>query len=171
MLIIWPWLFTSVSFQLSVAASAGMVWGTRKIFNLEFEIINEKAKTKNVIQNVFGVVGGDLRATLAATLATLPISLVTFGQVAWIAPVVNVMVLWLVPPMMVLGGLLAILGLIVPWLGQILAVFTWPLLWGFVAVITWFGNLPFGLVEFYRVPWIVGIGWWVILAAWWSRRK
>jgi ComEC/Rec2-related protein len=181
MLILWPWLLTSVSFQLSVAATAGLVWGERKIRKVlkaikvpslakakKGQSINLKKESNGTQNPLIEGVGKDLSTTTAATLATLPITAVTFGQISLIAPLVNVLVLWLVPPIMVLGGASAILSFIWAPLGQIAVWLAWPLLYTFVVLVEGFGQISWALLTVRGLSWWWGIGWWCLLAAWWG---
>jgi len=167
MLIISPWLINSVSFQLSVAATAGIIWGQPKIQRM---LMGRKAIGREGGQWRKMVVA-DLATTLAATLSTLPISMVTFGQVSLISPLVNGLVLWLIPPMMVLGGVIALMGLVWLNLAQIVAWLTWPLMYGFVIIVEGLGGIPWALVTLAGVSWWLGLGWWLILAGWWANAR
>lgn len=188
MILMWPWMIADVSFQLSVAATAGILWGMRPVSqgiewlatrlegvigNNKIQITSNKQGTTNNDQKtelVAGSLKGDLSTTLAATLATVPIIMVVFGRVSVVAPIVNVLVLWLVPPMMALGAMTAFVGLLWQPLGQLIAWMAYPLLWWFVMVVEWFSNLPFASVEF-EGNWWVGVGLWVLLWVWWGRKS
>lgn len=126
---------------------------------------------KTILNNSWfdGVVSGlktNLSTTLAATIAVLPITLITFERISIISPVVNVLVLWLVPPLMFLGGLLMLVGLVWLPLAQIVGVVTYPLLAVFIAVVKWFGILPGASLQFSGLTWLFGGGWYLLLAAW-----
>jgi len=167
MLIATPWMLTSVSFQLSVAATIGVIWGTPALNRILER--HQKAKETD-LSKAMGVVNGDFATTLSAVLITIPVTLIAFGQVSVISPLVNLLVLWMVPPLMILGGLTALLGMISVGLAQLTAYLTWPLLALFSGVISWFGSWPGALVTLDGVSWWWGVGWWVLLAVWWTRR-
>lgn len=173
MLILWPWLLNGVSFQLSVAATAGLVWGEgkiRKVLQVD-KLLKVEKSSKMKGNSVIEGVGKDLSTTTAATLATLPITAVTFGQISLIAPLVNTLVLWLVPPMMVLGGASAILSFIWAPLGQVAAWLTWPLLYTFVVLVEGFSQISWALLTIQGLSWWWGIGWWCLLMAWWGKDR
>jgi competence protein ComEC len=89
-MLIWrPLLIFDVGWQLSVAATAGLLL----------------MRPKN-----------ELGVTLAAQAATLPILLVTFERLSLVSPLVNLIVAPLVPIIMVGGGLILVLGPIGGWL-------------------------------------------------------
>ncbi|MDO8503837.1 MAG: ComEC/Rec2 family competence protein [bacterium] len=114
------WLF-DVGFQLSFAATAGMLaFGSR---------------LNTFLGRVPQFVRGDLATTLSAQIAVFPILLFSFGQVSLISPLVNVLILWTVPFIMIGGMIIALLGLIFEPIGQIAAWFVWLLLEYFVRVV------------------------------------
>jgi competence protein ComEC len=77
--------------------------------------------------------------TLAATLVTAPLILWHFGRVAWISPLVNILVLPAIPLLMGMTALVVILGCISPTIGVVLAWLLYVPLWWVVAVIRWWG--------------------------------
>jgi predicted membrane metal-binding protein len=82
--------------------------------------------------------------TLAAQVMTLPIMAYHFGGVSWITLVANPLIL---PPqslVMVLGGLSLLAGLILPGLGQILALISLPFVRYTIRMVTWLARLPGG---------------------------
>ena len=116
MLLVEPATIADVGFQLSTAATAGLVaWGTPLTETLERRV-----------PRLPGALRESLGVSLAAQAATLPIVLVTFGRLALIAPAANLVAVPLVPPVMAAGllafvaGWLVVLGL-PPWLGGLLA--------------------------------------------------
>jgi competence protein ComEC len=58
--------------------------------------------------------------TIAAQIGVAPILFVTFGQFNILSPIVNALVLWTIPMIMVLGGFGGVVGLIWPFLGKII---------------------------------------------------
>lgn len=120
------WLF-DVGFQLSFAATAGML------------AFAQKFSTSRPLLLVPSFIRGDLGITLAAQLAVSPILLFSFGQVSLISPLVNALILWTVPLIMTGGMLVAGLGLLFEPLGQLAAWFIWLLLEYFVRVVGVFG--------------------------------
>lgn len=121
MLLLEPqWLF-DVGFQLSFAATGGILAFSTRIHKL--------------IVLIPGVIRENLAATLGAQIAVSPILFLSFGQISLIGPLVNALVLWTVPVIM-LGGM-AVMGLGLLWepLGQLAAWFVWIPLEYFVRVI------------------------------------
>ena len=94
MLLVDPRIVGDAGFQLSSLATAGLIaWATPLTKRLQ-------AWRGHVLP---GWLCESLGVSLAAEAATLPVVLVTFGRLALIAPLVNVIVVPLVPPSMALG--------------------------------------------------------------------
>jgi competence protein ComEC len=171
MVLVAPWLITDVSFQLSVAATAGILWGEAPLRRGISKIqVPRYKKSSPTWRKIAGVLVDDLSTTLAATLATLPITAITFGRLSLISPVVNVLVLWLVPPMMAFGGVMLLLGVVSGYLAGLVGWLAWPLLALFVGVVEIFSSLPWASVDLVGLNWWIGAGWWLLLIAWWDRR-
>ncbi|MEK7631487.1 MAG: ComEC/Rec2 family competence protein [Patescibacteria group bacterium] len=131
-LLIWVWpglLWQSVGFQLSLAATFGLV---------AFSGPMEKILSKHLPTSIATV----LAATLGATLATLPPSLVTFGQVSIIGPLVNVLVVPLVPLVMACIGLVAVVSVILPPVAPFAGSSAWAVLWAIERVVALASSLP-----------------------------
>jgi len=120
-----PFVLWDVGFQLSFAATLGLVlyaqpWQEAvKAFLLRF-------LPQNTVEAVIGPFSDYFLLTFAAQLTTLPITIYHFGRLSLISFIANPFVLPAQPPIMILGGLAAILGKLYHPLGQVLAWFTWP---------------------------------------------
>jgi len=95
-------------------------------------------RIKTWLSRVPEVLKEGLSTSLAAQIGVAPIMFVTFGRFNILSPVVNALVLWMVPPLMILGAVGGILGLIFPFLGKIVLWVSFPLLWWFVHIVTLF---------------------------------
>ena len=80
-----------------------------------------------------------LSTSLAAQIGVAPILFVTFGQFNILSPIINALVLWTVPALMVLGAVGGVVGLTFPFLGKLILWLSYPLLWWFVTVVQFFG--------------------------------
>lgn len=132
MVLVWVWpglLWQSVGFQLSLAATFGLV---------AFSSPLEHIFTSRLPKGVATV----LAATLGATLATLPPSLVTFGQVSVVGPLVNVIVVPLVPLVMACIGLVAGVSVLAPPVATYVGISAWAVLWTIERVVAYASRLP-----------------------------
>ena len=66
-----------------------------------------------------------LAATLGAQLAVLPILIRTFGGFSSVSLASNLFILWCIPEIMFLGAALAALGVLVPFLANLLSLLVW----------------------------------------------
>jgi len=112
------WLF-DLSFQLSFASTLGiLVLGQR---------------LKRILK--LPLVGDDLATTLAAQAGILPFMLFAFGGISVLSPVVNGLVLWVVPLVTAGGMVLGILGLLSGFLGRVGLLLLFPPLTFFVKTV------------------------------------
>ena len=110
-----PTVLWDVGFQLSVLATAGILF------------LAPALQTR--LHRLPGWLGEPLALTLSAQIAVLPVLMVTFGRVSLIAPVPNVVLAPLFAPIMVSGLALLALGGLAPLLGHVLTVATDLLGW------------------------------------------
>lgn len=98
-----PWCIASVSFQLSFAAVAGLM-----VFSapLQERILAVRKRPGKVLR----FLASGISATLSASLMTLPLTIFYFGLVSIAAPIVNLLVLWAVTGVFVLGLCACCLG-------------------------------------------------------------
>lgn len=127
MVILDPTLFFNLSFQLSVLATFGVLYFTPKF----------EGKL-----GFLGPLKGDLANTLAAQILVTPLLVLNFGQVSWVSPLVNLLILWTVPIATVLGFLSLLLGLVISPLGQVLSWFNYLFLAFFLMVVKLFSAVP-----------------------------
>gem|GEM_PF-2553214 len=163
MLLAQPWLISSLSWQLSTAATAGVIWGTGLL-------VIPKHNPTSFLYLIWNELQTSFDLTLAATIMTAPLLLNAFGESSWLGLVVNPLVLWLVPPLMYLGGLLLILGFIWSGFGDIMAWITAPLAWFILTIIKLGARLPGGVIQVSMNWWIAG-GWWCLWLGWWGIRR
>jgi ComEC/Rec2-related protein len=125
MLLINPNYLFDLGFQLSFAATAGILIVYPKLRSFE--------KTRRVFN--LPVIGDNLASTLAAQTLTLPIMVFNFGGYNPLSPLVNALVLWTIQWVMVIGAIGGILGLINLELGRLFCLLSWPLLTYFVELV------------------------------------
>jgi ComEC/Rec2-related protein len=127
MLLIDPLLIADIGFQLSFAATAGMLYIEPYISTIgnRNKVISERQQVRDFLKDYF-------YPTLAATCATLPFIFWHFGRISFVSPIVNVLVLPVVPLVMLLTSLIMVGG-------QLAAYFAYLPLWWIVRVIELFG--------------------------------
>ena len=122
LLVLNPYSIASVGFQLSFAATLGMILFTGRI---NFALINSIGETKifanRISEAVTRFVISGFAATMGATVLTIPLTAIFFNQVSIISPVSNLLVLWAVSLAFPLGVLACIFGLIYFPIGTIIA--------------------------------------------------
>lgn len=134
LLLLNPYWLWDVGFQLSFAATAGILafsnfFARRGLANLKY--------IPQVVKDSFAT-------TLSAQVAVSPILLFTFGQPlkTWvISPFANVLVLWTIPFIMASGAVMAALALVWEPLAQVVAYFIWLPLTYFVKVVEVLGSV------------------------------
>ena len=102
----------------------------------------------------------NLLVTLSATAATLPLSLAHFGLLSIVAPLVNVLVLPIIPYAM-LTGFLSIL----PFVGTGFAFLTSIMLAYVLAIISWFARLPMSSTQVAINGWVATLLYGVLVLA------
>ena len=127
MALIYPYVLWDVGFQLSFAATLGLMLYAAP-FTHFFEQSASRWLPSESVRRLSRPVSDYLLLTLAAQLTTLPVILYHFGRLSLISLVANPLVLPVQPAVMILGGLAVILGLVWQGLGQVAAWATWPFL-------------------------------------------
>jgi competence protein ComEC len=124
-----------VGFQLSVLSTIGLVT-MAKYFSEKFAFIPETLGLRE-----------SFAATIAATLATLPIIIFGFGKISIISPFVNLLVLPFVPYAMLTGGIATLIGALDPSTGALVAGPAWLFLTAMLEIIQAMAALPFAIVN------------------------
>ncbi len=148
MLLVNPTLVTSLSFQLSFAATLGI-------------LLFDPLLKRGVLKNGFFEDG---RTTVSAQITTTPILLFAFSTYSLVSVPVNFLILWTVPPLMILGALASFLANIWAPLSVPILYLCLPFLMYFKAVVLFFANYS-NPVEVSFVPWTIIAGYYLILVS------
>lgn len=89
-----------------------------------------------------------LVATLAAQIATIPLTITLFRQISFVAPLANILVAPLIPLAMLLGFLATVLGALWLPLGLAVGYPAWTFLQAIISVAQWSAALPFAAITF-----------------------
>ena len=144
-MLLWqPNFLTDVGFQLSFASTLGILIIPRLLKRWE---------------NGFSA---DLITTLSAQAASLPVLISTFGSYSVWSIVVNALVLWTVPLLMIIGGFAAIAAFIFTPLAKLFLYLCLPFLMYFEFITNFFANLK-GSFTFQNVPWQLSVGYYFLL--------
>jgi len=126
-------LVYDMSFQLSFLAFIGLLYFAPWV---EYLFFRKFKKIPEIIKLT-------LVQTLSAQLAVLPLLVASFGLVSVVAPLTNVLVLWIIPLAMGLSFLTSVSSLIYLPIAKLAVVVTWPVLFFIKTVVNLFASLPF----------------------------
>ncbi|TAN33566.1 ComEC family competence protein [Patescibacteria group bacterium] len=146
-------LVWDAGFQLSFLATLGLVY-------LSLGIASSLPAPRNDSINFFFQT---LVQTLSAIIATLPLMLFQFGRLSIVAPLVNLLVLWIIPWLMLFGFAAVMLGFIFFPLGQIVAWIVGVGLGYVIMLVEWFGKQGWAALEI-RISWWMTILLYIIIA-------
>ncbi len=124
-----------VGFQLSVLSTLGLLFWAKPF-----------AKKMVFIPEAWGIREG-FATTLAATIATLPVTAFGMGQVSFAGPIANLLVLPLLPLAMASGAVATVVGMILPIAGRILALPAWWILDTVLMILRELSALPFVYIK------------------------
>ena len=141
MLVFDPHLFWDIGFQLSVAATLGLILYTEP---MEAWFVKSASHwvSEETAKKWVGPISEVFLITLAAQVMTLPILAYHFGEVSWLALIANPVIL---PPqslVMILGGLALLAGLAIPGLGVIAAMVALPFTRYTIRIVTIISRFP-----------------------------
>lgn len=143
MIFLEPSLLKNLSFQLSFLSTLGILVFAPQPIKTQF--------TNNLTQDIYlelkRLIKENLRTTLAAQVAVLPLIIFTFSQVSLISPLTNLFISFLITPIMILGFISSLLGFVYHPLGQIIAWFVYPFLHLFVKIVEITSQIPFAVLK------------------------
>ncbi|HLF28387.1 MAG TPA: ComEC/Rec2 family competence protein [Anaerolineae bacterium] len=151
-----PFTLGDIGFQLSFAATLGLVLYTRPLqaltergltrllsaFGSASRSASRDASYKTAAKKFAGVLSDAVIVTLAAQITTLPVLIITFRQLSILTLLVNGLVLPAQSGVMVFGGLALLVGLALLPLGQVVGWLAWLFLTWTLQVIHLFAQAP-----------------------------
>src|SRR3989344_1101175 len=160
LIIIFPEWLKSISFQLSFGATLGIILFGNVSSEEEKPPLNPLLSKegnqrgggnshgqKSVIGNLKSYLLEELRISLAAQIFTVPIIFFYFRQISFIAPLANLMVAWMIAPIMIFGMITVVVGLVWWQGGFVLSWLSYGLLSIIVFVVEWFAKIPYASVK------------------------
>jgi competence protein ComEC len=139
----WPPQLWDVGFQLSVAATFGLIWLSPKV--------------ETWLGRVPSAIRGGLAVALAAQAMTMPILAGNFHLVSLVSPLANLAVLWAVPVLMACGAVVALVGWIGAPVATVVGWTAWPFATWIVESVRALAGVPWAAAT---VPPVDG-GWWL----------
>jgi len=150
-------LMWDAGFQLSFISTLGLVYLTVKI-RKPFEKVPE----------IFGI-KESLLSTLSAIIATLPLILFQFGRLSIVAPIVNILILWIIPWIMMLGFFAVLFSFVFQPLALVISWVAWIGMCFIIFVVRWFASLQFSAVDVRFPLWGMIVGYVAIFL--WINKK
>ena len=141
--IFWPSWPTTISFQLSYAATLGLILFSKKGAPTKNEETNNTLKGK-LTEYVYD----EWRTSMSAQIFTVPLICVYFRQISLISPIANILVSWTIAPLMIFGFMAAILGKIHFALGIVPAYISYGILTYIIFVVEMLSKVPFASISF-----------------------
>ncbi len=145
MAVITPAVLWDVSFQLSFAATLGIMLYAG-MFIQWFSQLAQRFSSPTTANRLAGPVGEYFLLTLAAQLTTLPLMIFYFKRLSLTALIANPLILPAQPPLMVLGGLSVLTGMVFKPIGQLLAWAAWPFTAYTIRMVEWLAAVPHGSI-------------------------
>lgn len=162
-----PAVITSLAFQLSFAAMAGIAVAVPRLNELT-EVSgtdSERDRISGPLRRIASFVRGSVIVSVAATLATAPIVGLYFGEIPVWGIIATLFALPAVPVVIVTSAAAAVIGSLAPTVIATWAAFpTWLASSYIIQVATWFEALPAGQIA--SITWTptLAIGYYVVAA-------
>jgi competence protein ComEC len=139
-----PQVLWDIGFQLSVAATLGLVLYAEPL-SQAFKRVASRYIPQETAERLARPVGEYFLFTLAAQLLTLPLLAYHFRSISLVALIANPVILPAQPPVMVLSGIAVILGLVYQPLGQLAGYLALPFVTYTIRVVEFFARIPQGV--------------------------
>ena len=152
-------LLWDAGFQLSFISTLGLVY-ISPMLQPFFKKIPEVLGFRESIE-----------ATLSATIATLPLILFQFKRLSIVAVIVNVLILWIIPFLMLLGFLAVLFSFVFKPIGFIISWLAWLGLSYVIVVVKWFADLSFAAVDLHLPWWGMVFGYIALFVMIWKHTK
>lgn len=121
MLFFKPLWLTDLGFILSVLATSGLM-----LFQKKFD---------NRLKFIPAFFREGLTTSLSAQVFVAPVIYATFGQFNILSPIINALILWTIPYIMIIGAASAVVGMVIPKLGIVILQLVYPLTWFFTKIL------------------------------------
>jgi competence protein ComEC len=155
MALINPLILWDVGFQLSFAATLGLVLYADRLRAYADKLLQARL-SKEWVLRLSGPLYEFAFLTIAAQITTLPLLLYHFERLSLLSLPANLLILPVQPALMVLGGFSILLGLLWQPLGALIALLAWPLVAYTIRIVEAFAALPAAsqTVEFFSLNFV-----------------
>ncbi|MCB0193022.1 MAG: DNA internalization-related competence protein ComEC/Rec2 [Anaerolineae bacterium] len=166
-----PLILWDVGFQLSFVATLGLIVLVSPLERLTFGFLKRRLKTEHV-GLLMALLNELLIVTLAAQIITGPLIVYHFGRFSLVSLLSNLLILPVQPPIMVVGGIATLAGMVWLSLGQLLSWLVWlPLAWS-VWIVEQTAQLPFASLDLGTFPfWLLILLYAAIAAGIWAANQ
>ena len=158
LLFITPALLTDAGFLLSCFSTLGIILFGQVLGGGQYLV---DPLQKKETESLFGGLRQDMQTTIAAQAGAMPILFAYFGQYNLLSIIVNALILWTIPILMVLGAIAALLGLIFQPFAAVVLYLCLPLLFFIEYVVAFFARYPV-FIQFESVSPFFVIGYYCI---------
>jgi competence protein ComEC len=145
-----PNILWDISFQLSFAATLGIMLYAEPL-NYWFIKTASRFIPQDKSERLAGPVGAYFLITLAAQITTLPLIIFYFRRLSITSLIANPLILPAQPPLMVLGGLSALIGTFFQPIGQLFAWAAWPFAAYTIRIVEWLSGIRHGSIALGQV--------------------
>lgn len=142
------WLL-NISFQLSFLATLGVVVVAPALIGY--------------LKPIPRILKEDIAVTLAAQLLVLPIIAYNFYQISIIGILVNSLILWSIPIVMITGFISLVVGLVNSFLGQLVGLVPAVLLTYFIYLVQFFAKIPGASFQIGETVVLVWVGYYLMV--------
>ncbi|MDX2159710.1 MAG: ComEC/Rec2 family competence protein [bacterium] len=141
-----PLALWDIGFQLSFAAVMGIALLADPL-SRAFERLMRRIAPARTAERLIGWLNEPLIVSLAATLATLPLTALYFGRVSLVTLAVNLLIVPVQPLVLILGGLAGFFAFVLPAFAAFLFSGVFLVLAYTIDIVRAFAGLPFAQVE------------------------
>lgn len=130
-------LLYDAGFQLSFISTIGLIYLSPKLEKYFIKVPEKFALRESVT------------STFSAIIATLPLILFQFKRLSIVAPLVNVLILWLIPWIMAIGFFSVLCSFVYAPIGVAFSWIAYAAMEYIIRVVTFFAHLRFAMLDFH----------------------
>jgi len=165
-----PYVLWDVGFQLSFAATAGLILYVDPLEDWAESLLRRRLSTGRA-RRIVALLSEGVLVTMAAQVATLPVILYHFGRLSLITLLTNFLILPVQSYVMIVGGLATLLGLVVRPLGQVAGWGAWLLLTYTIEAVRLTGHIPYASVPLQMSGWMMWTYYGLVgTVTWWASK-